>query len=97
MEGVLSRLIDRLRSCHVGPAGCDYLPDQSRWPLQRHQEALLCGVPRAVAGHQRHHDLKETQASQCRPEGGAADQLQARWRAVECGDSIGEFCQIVAM
>ena len=54
-------------------------------------------MPRAVPGHQRHHDLKETQASQCRPEGGAADQLQARWRAVECRDSIGEFCQTVAM
>ena len=72
------------------PDGGGDLPDEPRRPVQRVQEAVLRRVPRPVAGHQRTHHLAETEAAQRRPEGGAADQLQARRRAVGRRDPDGE-------
>ena len=74
----------------TGAAGSMYLPDESRRSLQRDQEAVLRRVPRPVPGHQRRNDLEEAEASQRHPEGGAADQLQARRRAVGRRNPIGQ-------
>ena len=74
----------------TGPAGSVHLPDEPRRSLQRHQEAVLRRVPRPVAGHQRRDDLEEAEASQRHPEGGAADQLQARRRAVGRRNPVGQ-------
>ena len=80
----------------TGAAGSVHLPDESRRSLQRHQEAVLRRVPGPVAGHQRSDDLEEAEASQRHPEGGAADQLQARRRAVGRRNPVGQYSTRIA-